>query len=1260
MRNIILSLVFAITAIVVQAQEPVITMTTTKSINSQFSFGIRATANSTPIQVDWGNGVKENFTIGEETEFFGFPLKGSSVKVWGEGIASLNVAPMELTALDVTRATSLTYLYIKANQLATLDLSNCTALTYVNCSENLLTSLYLPSTSTLDALNCDNNLLTSLDVSGATGITELICTNNKLTFASLPVKQPTWTTYTYSPQQSITLPKQIYSPNEEIDLSSQLTVGSNTTTYTWKTASGTVLVNGTDYNATEGKFTFPKTYTESFFCEMTNATFPDLTLKTWNISVLPTPSVVMTTTTAVGNTFSFDIRAIAYETPIQVDWGNGSLVNYTIGYGYSSVSGTLTGNTIKIYGVGIDGLELSNNQLTALDVSNNTALTYLNCRQNQLTALDVTNNTALTNLDCDLNQLTALDVSNNTALTNLDCDFNQLTALDVFNNTALTKLNCFGNQLTSLDVTNNTVLTNLECSSNHQLTALDVSNNTALTSLYCSSNQLTALDVSNNIALVDLYCYSNQLTALDVSNSAQLEWLDCSSNQLTTVDVTNNTALTHLDCSYNQLTTVDVTNNTALTYLNCRQNQLTALDVTNNPALEKLECDYNQLTFSTLPIQHPSWTDYTYSPQGKLSLSKNELAINEEIDLGSHLTAGGNTTTYVWKTKGGVMLIKDVDYTESNGKFTFLKQPGDYFYCEMRNTTFPELTLATENIFITTGTDEPSITMTTTTAVGSTFSFDISTTTYNTPIKVDWGNGSLFSYTIGGRSTVSGKLAGNTIKIYGVGISCLYLQGKKLTALDVTNTIALTELICFNNQLTALDVTNNTALTELLCSDNLLTALDVTSNTALKLLSCFNNQLTFSALPVPNASWTTYRYSPQEKVFLAKTDYELNEEIDLSSQLAAEGNTTTYVWKTLGGVTLIKDVDYTESNGKFTFIKQPGDYFYFEMSNATFPKLTLTTDNIFIIPDQPSIIMTTAATYYSNFTITLKTKARNVPIKIDWGNGILINEMVYNSYSTSTSLVGNTIKIYGLGIEFLSMPNKKLTSLDVSNNTELAELDCHFNHLTSLDVSNNAALTKLNCSDNYLTFSTLPVRKPTWTSYSYSPQSAVKLPKKQYALTEAVDLSSELDVNGNTTNYTWKTKGGATLVAGIDYNVVGGVTTFLRVQTDSVYCQMTNATFPELTLNTINIKVSAYPLSVEDNEVAISVYPNPATENFTIKMTEEIVRVEVYSITGVRVFENGQYSSPTVTVPLTNMPKGALLIKAYTRNGVYSSKVVKI
>ena len=45
----------------------------------------------------------------------------------------------------------------------------------------------------------------------------------------------------------------------------------------------------------------------------------------------------------------------------------------------------------------------------------------------------------------------------------------------------------------------------------------------------------------------------------------------------------------------------------------------------------------------------------------------------------------------------------------------------------------------------------------------------------------------------------------------------------------------------------------------------------------------------------------------------------------------------------------------------------------------------------------------------------------------------------------------------------------QLTELDVSNNTELVELVCFNNQLTELDVSNNTALVYLNCGDNQLT-----------------------------------------------------------------------------------------------------------------------------------------------------------------------------------------------
>ena len=50
-------------------------------------------------------------------------------------------------------------------------------------------------------------------------------------------------------------------------------------------------------------------------------------------------------------------------------------------------------------------------------------MTHLYCTRNQLTALDVSKNTALTNLDCQENQLTALDLSSNNTLSTLKCDF---------------------------------------------------------------------------------------------------------------------------------------------------------------------------------------------------------------------------------------------------------------------------------------------------------------------------------------------------------------------------------------------------------------------------------------------------------------------------------------------------------------------------------------------------------------------------------------------------------------------------------------------------------------------------------------------------------------------------------------------------------------------------------------------------------------------------------------------------------------------
>jgi len=138
---------------------------------------------------------------------------------------------------------------------------------------------------------------------------------------------------------------------------------------------------------------------------------------------------------------------------VMIDWGNGKIDNaqmppsgvVVLRHSYWDKSD----RTIIIYVQHITHLNCKGNQITSLDVGNNSALKSLQCSRNQLTKLDVSKNTALTNLVCDKNQLTNLDVSKNIALTNLSCSDNQLRSMNVSKNTALTFLNCRKNQLSA-------------------------------------------------------------------------------------------------------------------------------------------------------------------------------------------------------------------------------------------------------------------------------------------------------------------------------------------------------------------------------------------------------------------------------------------------------------------------------------------------------------------------------------------------------------------------------------------------------------------------------------------------------------------------------------------------------------------------------------------------------------------------------------------------------------------------------------------
>lgn len=197
----------------------------------------------------------------------------------------------------------------------------------------------------------------------------------------------------------------------------------------------------------------------------------------------------------------------------------------------------------------------------------------------------------------------------------MDCSNNQLTGLDMSNNTALNQLECDHNLLSSLNIRNNIVLEHLSCFYN-QLTEINVSNNTNLKTLYFWSNPLTEIDLSMNSALIRLSCGESPIKSLDVTNNTALEYLECYNCPLTSLDLTKNSALIELRCQVTPINELDISKNQKLEILYCESNQLTELDISKNPALKQLYCESNQMTFAAInSIDASKLEVFDYAPQ---------------------------------------------------------------------------------------------------------------------------------------------------------------------------------------------------------------------------------------------------------------------------------------------------------------------------------------------------------------------------------------------------------------------------------------------------------------------------------------------------------------------------------------------------------------------------------------------------------------------------------------------------------------------
>ncbi|MBK6283911.1 MAG: hypothetical protein IPF54_15800 [Draconibacterium sp.] len=109
-----------------------------------------------------------------------------------------------------------------------------------------------------------------------------------------------------------------------------------------------------------------------------------------------------------------------------------------------------------------------------------------------------------------------------TSLSRFSCEQNQITSLDLSNNTKIEYLYCNNNQLTSLNIGSNNVLNDFNFNNNY-LTNIDLSECKNLLWLSCENNKLTSLDLSNNKALAELWAKNNALESLNVKNGNNLK-----------------------------------------------------------------------------------------------------------------------------------------------------------------------------------------------------------------------------------------------------------------------------------------------------------------------------------------------------------------------------------------------------------------------------------------------------------------------------------------------------------------------------------------------------------------------------------------------------------------------------------------------------------------------------------------------------------------------------------------------------------------
>lgn len=864
--------------------EPTIRLTTSTEIGADCSF--RFSGAATSIQVDWGDGTLTTISptapkirgkkAGEEIKIYGecetFLAPGAhitSITINSQKLGMLSLDNNELTMLDHVNAPNLGVLKIQNNKLTSFQQKELKSLSTVDLRRNDLASINLTGLDKLKNLDVSYNArLSAIDGSAMPSLTSIKADSCALEQVALPEQIAEFyakgNKLTKIGEGAVAYPKLQRLRLQGNDFA-ELTFGDCPLLYDLE-LEGNKLTS-----LTLGSLSALKTlYLQEnrLEADALNKIYKDLptiagTIKVaenpgaeqaygyiakdkgWTIDVpgqennLGEPTIRLTTSGAVGANYSFTI--IGGTTPIQIDWGDGTLVSPTS----TMVRGKKAGDEIKIYGDCLSFLA------TGAKI---TAITIDAPAMGMLSLAD--------------NELTTLDLSKTPAIESLNLQNNKLTSLDLHGLVSITTLNVKQNNLESLNLSGLNKLKRLIASDNPALTSLEASTLTSLSSVRAENCALE--QVSLPASITEFYAKGNKLTKLGEGavSFPKLQRLRLPNNQITEFTVGECPLLNDLELDGNKLTSLTLGSLPALKTLYLQKNLLSAdalnkvynalpsvsgtIKVAENPGAEKaygyiatdkgwkidVPGQKNQDPEPFITIKTKPDKEFSLGLAGFAAESKVQIETDEGVVVEETITSGTPPIKKYKSTRGLIRiigLVHTIDCSE-NGSIAYdidaSQSPKLVKFYALHNTmTSVNVKGCADLTFINcAGSELPEI--------------DLSDCKQ---LETAW---------LPGNKMISIDLTGLT------NLQELSLERNLLTEIHgLSDCTKLTELNVAENELTTLVLTGLSSLNKLDCRENKLTALDLSSCTALTEAFCYKNAIKepamkqlFESLPTRSAS----------------------------------------------------------------------------------------------------------------------------------------------------------------------------------------------------------------------------------------------------------------------------------------------------------------------------------------------------------------------------------------------------------------------